>query len=427
MTELYIDILKQEVKPALGCTEPIAVALAVAKACEVSTLEPTKVVVEVSANILKNGMGVGIPGTGMIGLDIAAALSVVCGKSCYGLEVLKEVCPQSAQRANELITAGMIDIKLADTEEKLFIAAVAISPEGETRVEIQERHDNITSVTINGKSIEQNQATDQEGEAHSIDTRAADMTVQKIFDFAMTVELERIAFMLEARDLNMTLANEGLSKSYGLQVGKMLYDPKQKDIVGDSLMSYAMALTSAASDARMAGCVLPAMSNSGSGNQGITVTMPVVATAQKLGSNQEQLIRALALSHLTAIHIKSHLGRLSALCGCVVASSGAACGIAYLLGGGYTEVCSALKNMMGNITGMVCDGAKVGCALKVATGVSCAVQSTLLALEGVCISSNDGIIDDSIEKTIINLGRIGSEGMSQTDKIMLDIMVEKCN
>ena len=192
-------------------------------------------------------------------------------------------------------------------------------------------------------------------------------------------------------------------------------------------MTYSMAITAAASDARMAGCVLPAMSNSGSGNQGITVTMPVVAVAEKIGASEEQLIRALTLSHLIAIHIKTNLGRLSALCGCVVASSGAASGITYLMGGNYEQVCSSLKNMVGNITGMVCDGAKVGCALKVATGVSCAVQSSMLSLENICISSNDGIIDDCIEKTIKNLGVIGSEGMCETDKIMIEIMVNKCN
>ena len=425
---LYIDILKQEVKPALGCTEPIALALAVAKACELIQQKPTKMIVEVSGNILKNGMGVGIPGTGMVGLDIAAALSIVCGKSEYGLEVLKEVCENSVKLAKELVDNRIIEIKLSDTKEKLYIAAIAISEEHTSKVVISLRHDNISYMELDGVSVDIKQNSDGEGEQTvGIDTRAADMTIQKIYDFAINVDPKEVEFILESKTLNMALAQEGLTNNYGLQVGKMLHNKMKTDIIGDSLISYSMALTAAASDARMAGCVLPAMSNSGSGNQGITVTMPVVATAKRLNSTNEELIRALVMSHLTAIHIKSHLGRLSALCGCVVASSGASCGITYLNGGGYEQVSSALKNMIGNITGMVCDGAKEGCALKVATGVSCAIQSSMLAIDGICISENDGIIDKDIEKTIENLGVVGSEGMKYADEIMLKIMINKCN
>ena len=200
---------------------------------------------------------------------------------------------------------------------------------------------------------------------------------------------------------------------------------EHSSVFGSSVMTYAMAATAAASDARMAGCTLPAMSNSGSGNQGITVTMPVIAVAEKMGVDEEKLARALALSHLVAIHIKGYLGKLSALCGCVIASTGSSCGIVYLNGGTYEQVCSAIKNMIGNITGMVCDGAKVGCALKVASGVSSSIQAAVLALDNICISSNDGIIEDCIEKTICNLGRIGAEGMQTTDRMILDIMVCK--
>ena len=225
--------------------------------------------------------------------------------------------------------------------------------------------------------------------------------------------------------MNRALAKEGLENRYGLKVGRTIQDNVHKNIFGDGLLTYSMAITAAASDARMAGCTLPAMSNSGSGNQGITVTMPVIAAADKFGSTNEELARALVLSNLVAIHIKHYLGRLSALCGCVIASTGASCGIVFLKNGNYDQVTYAIKNMIGNITGMVCDGAKVGCALKVASGVSSAVQSSILALDNICISENDGIIDKDIEKTIRNLGSIGSEGMRHTDTMILDIMVCK--
>ena len=231
--------------------------------------------------------------------------------------------------------------------------------------------------------------------------------------------------MLDSVTMNKALAKEGLQNKYGLQVGRTIHGNIHKNVFGNGLLTYSMAITAAASDARMAGCILPAMSNSGSGNQGITVTMPVIAAAEQLGSSEEDLARAITLSHLIAIHIKGYLGKLSALCGCVIASTGAACGIVYLRGGNYNQVCFAIKNMIGNITGMVCDVAKVGCALKVASGVSSAVQSAILALDNICISENDGIIEKDIEKTIRNLGSIGSEGMKITDNMILDIMVCK--
>jgi L-cysteine desulfidase len=259
------------------------------------------------------------------------------------------------------------------------------------------------------------------------DDPVAPMTVENIFRFADESPLEELAFIHEAADLNSAIADEGFAHDYGLQIGKTIRNRAHSDVFGEGLMSYAMALTAAAADARMGGCTLPAMSNSGSGNQGITVTMPVVATARRLGSSDERLTRALILSHLVAIHIKSHLGRLSALCGCVVASTGAACGVTYLMGGGYREMTFAIKNMVGNITGMVCDGAKAGCAMKVASGTSSAMQSAILAVDGICISENDGIIEQDVEKTIANLGRVGSVGMQTTDNIMLNIMINKSN
>ena len=260
--------------------------------------------------------------------------------------------------------------------------------------------------------------------AKETDKSGIGLTVKEIYEFALSADYEDIKFILEDRTLNLALAKEGLAGDYGLRVGKSIRE-NQKEVFGDDFMSFAMGLTAAASDARMAGCTMPAMSNSGSGNQGITVSMPVIAYALRYNVDDERLARALILSNLVAIHIKSHLGKLSALCGCVIASTGSACGIVYLQGGGYEQVCAAIKNMVGNITGMVCDGAKVGCAMKVASGVSSAVQSSVLALRGICASETDGIIDRDIEKTIANLGQIGSRGMRETDKMILDIMICK--
>lgn len=425
-----LELLSNEVKPALGCTEPIAVALATAKANEVLTsngFETNNILVNVSPNILKNGMGVGVPGTGMVGLHIAAALGTTCGKSEYKLEVLKHLNDSSIEKAKKIVSDQLVKISLANTEKKLYIEGIAIFENNYAKVVIEDNHDNITLVEFNGVPIIDNSDSNQEDNDSKIGKSISDynLTLDKIYDFVLNVPIDNIRFMLDSKALNIKLSENGLTNEYGLMVGKVLSNPKYNDIFGNGLMLDIMSQTAAASDARMAGCTLPAMSNSGSGNQGITVTIPVIATANKLGSTEDQLIRALALSHLIAIHIKGHLGKLSALCGCVIASTGAACGIVFLNGGSLDQISFAIKNMIGNITGMVCDGAKVGCALKVASGVSSALQSAILALENISISSNDGIIDDDIEKTIHNLGIIGSIGMQYTDQMILDIMKNK--
>ena len=437
-----IDIIKGEVKPALGCTEPIAVALACAKAVEIiSDNCPScgaedwrrradfSIDVAVSSNILKNGMGVGIPGTGMVGIPVAAALGAVCGSSALGLEVLKDLRPEDVARAKQLVDTKAVRVAVADTPHLLYVKATVSVGGTQASAEvdphayavIEDDHDRIVETSFADKIL-----MSSESAAASVDVGGKDygLSVKEILDFAESAPFEEISFILEDRTLNLALAWEGLNGNYGLQVGKAIRE-NQQEVFGDDYLSFAMGLTAAASDARMAGSTLPAMSNSGSGNQGITVSMPVIAYALKYKVDDERLARALILSNLVAIHIKSYLGKLSALCGCVVASTGSACGIVWLQGGGYKEVCAAIQNMAGNITGMVCDGAKVGCAMKVASGVSCAVQSAVLALRGACIPSTDGIIDDDVEKTIRNLGSIGSVGMKATDRMILDIMLCK--
>ena len=442
-TQTYSDILEllhREVKPALGCTEPIAVALAVAKACSLHRpMRPSQIRVQVSANILKNAMGVGIPGTGMVGLNIAVALAMECGNPDYGLEVLKDLTPEDVEKAKAYAAENRVKISLARTSKKLYIEADCLygpvtGPDHRSKAVIQDDHDALVYLAKDGEVLlnrmedagsESAGQPDQGGSAHKT-TLDYHLDMRKIFDFATKeARLEDIAFILDAARMNKALAEEGLARPYGLQVGRTIQDNIHRNVFGKGLLTHCMAMTAAASDARMAGCTLPAMSNSGSGNQGITVTMPVVAAAEQFGSSEEQLIRALTLSHLTAIHIKGYLGKLSALCGCVVASTGSSCGIVWLSGGTFEQVCSSIKNMIGNITGMVCDGAKVGCAMKVASGVSSSIQSAVLALNGISATEHDGIIDKDIEKTIRNVGRIGSIGMQRADNMILDIMVCK--
>ena len=427
-----IGLIDREVKPALGCTEPVAVALAAARAREilssaVSRDEDIRVNVEVSGNILKNGMGVGIPGTGMIGLRIAAALGAVCGNAGYGLEVLKDIDNEGVALAKKMVAEGRVGLELKNGAPKLYVKAKVCGAGHEAWAVIENMHDRIVETGLDGIAEDlRHHHGDVPGENGEDERETLDyhLTVKEICEFAETADIEDIRFILDDRKLNLALAEEGLKGEYGLKVGKAILS-NSEEVFGNDFLTYAMALTAAASDARMAGCTLPAMSNSGSGNQGITVSMPVIAYAERHGTDDETLARALILSNLIAIHIKGYLGRLSALCGCVVASTGAACGLVWLKGGKYAQICSAIKNMIGNITGMVCDGAKVGCAMKVASGVSSAIQSVVLALRGTCVCETDGIIDKDIEKTISNLGSIGSSGMEMADCLIQKIMVCK--
>lgn len=419
-----LELLHKEVKPALGCTEPVCVAIAVARAAaEFPGLEVESVTVEVSPNILKNALGVGIPGTGLTGLPIAIALSVVCGDWSYGLEVFRNVSDEAVRKAQDFLAAGKIKVKLSPCTSILFAEACCTFEGGHTAVCIIEgAHDSIRYVSRDGECIFGEMPSD------STETSASTpdfLTLDLIYEFARTASLSDLGLMKEEIEMNTALADEGMRGDYGLRVGRTIAYEGNRDVFGNDLVSVCMAMTAAASDARMAGCSLPAMSNSGSGNQGLTVSLPVIAAARHMGASEEELVRALTLSNLVAIHIKSYLGKLSALCGCVVASTGSSCGIIMLRGGNTVQMAAAIKNMIGSITGMVCDGAKEGCALKVASGVSCAIQSAVLALNGISVQPTDGIIDSNIEKTIRNLGIIGSSGMKQTDKMILDIMVEK--
>ena len=420
-----IELIKREVVPAIGCTEPIAVALCVAKAKELLGRQPKKVEVLLSANMLKNAMGVGIPSTDKIGLPIAIALSVIIGKSEYGLEVLKDSTAEAVELANRYVDEAAIHIELKkESCDKLYIE-VKVSGDEDDYAEaiISGTHTHFTLLAKNGEILLSEDA--QSSAANK--EESLDLNLKKIVDFATTEPYERIKFILEAGYLNKKAADEAMKANYGHGVGKMLAMQSQSscNVIGDGIYIKALSTTAAATDARMAGAMVQVMSNSGSGNQGISATLPVVVYAEEQNKSEEELARALILSHLTAIYIKQSLGRLSALCGCVVAGTGASCGITYLMGGGYKEVSYAVQNMIANITGMLCDGAKPSCSLKVATGVSTAVLSALLAMDGKYVTSAEGIIDDDVDQTIRNLTKIGTQGMQETDKVVLDIMTSK--
>lgn len=421
--DAVIALIKREVVPAIGCTEPIAVALCVARACELLGSRPEKIEVRLSANILKNAMGVGIPGTGMIGLPIAIALGALVGRSEYGLEVLKDADAEAVEQGKKYIAEKRISVDLKkDIEEKLYIEAeVSVGAHRATAV-IAGGHTNFVYLRLDDEVIEDSR-TDG-GECEGDDD--VQLTLRRVYDFSMTTPTDDLKFILEARRLNKSAAEQAFRSDYGHSLGKTLRGDREIKLLGDSIFSRIISYTAAACDARMAGAMIPVMSNSGSGNQGITATLPVVVYGEECGATEERMIRALTLSHLTVIYIKQSLGRLSALCGCVVAASGSSCGITYLMGGGYDEIAMAVKNMIANLTGMICDGAKPSCALKLASGVSTAVLSAMMAMEHRCVSKLEGIIDEDVDKCIRNLTAIGRDGMNETDELILRIMTDKC-
>lgn len=420
--EQIIDILRQEAVPALGCTEPVACALACARCREELGGIPDEVEVWVSGNIYKNGMGVGIPGTGMTGLPIAAALGVVCGKSNYGLEVLKDVSVgNNLELAKGLLLNRAVVVRMKpDTKDKLYAEAVCRKGQDTVRTVIVHAHTNIIWVEKNGTVLVNKEYKTVAEEKK----QRPELSVARIWKFIHEIRVEDIEFVLKGAEMNKAISDEGLKSAYGLQIGRTLKENISKGLLEDDLLNNALIQATAASDARMDGCEKPVMTNSGSGNQGITVILPVVVAAERFGSSREQLARALALSNLIAAHIHYYLGHLSALCGILIAGTGSASAITYLMGGNYEQVVNTIKTMCSNLTGMMCDGAKQGCALKVYSGVSAAVQAALLSMHGIK-TNNDGIIEDDIEKTIRNVGLIGTTGMEQTDKTILDIMTRK--
>ena len=417
-----IALIHREVVPAIGCTEPMAVALCTAKAAEMLAMEPEKIEVRLSANILKNAMGVGIPGTGMIGLPIAIALGALIGKSDYQLEVLKDISPESLKRGKEYMDADHICIALKEGQvDKLYIEVDCFAANHHSKAIISGGHTRYVYLASDDKIVLDKRACN----GAAADEDEPKLNLHTVYEFANETPLDEISFILDAKRLNINAATEAMKGNYGHDLGKTIERPLAKGIMGDSIFSRVLSSTAAACDARMGGATTPVMSNSGSGNQGICATNPVAIYAQENNNTEEELIRALTLSHLTAIYIKQSLGKLSALCGCVVASIGSSCGITYLMGGDYNRICFAVKNMIANLTGMICDGAKPSCALKITSGVSTAMLSAILSMENKCVSPVEGIIDNDVDQSIHNLTSIGADAMCETDRTVLNIMTHK--
>lgn len=418
-----IRIVKKEVVPALGCTEPISLALAAAIAAQRLNKPVERIEAKVSANLMKNGMGVTVPGTGTTGLLIAAAVGAIGGDPNGKLEVLKNLRPEQVLEAKRMISEGKVQIAVADVAHILYSEAKVIHGEEWVTVSIADTHTQVVKIEESGNVVFQMAFEDTavREEEFSI----ADVRAQDIFDFAVRVPLEMISFIREAATLNTLLSQEGMSGHYGLHIGATMDRHKNQGLLPDGLLTQILMRTAAASDARMGGATLPAMTNSGSGNQGIAATIPVVVVAEHVQANEETLIRALMLSHMMAIYIHDKLPKLSALCAVTTASMGAAAGMAWLLKGDFKTVSMAISNMIGDVAGMICDGASNSCAMKVSTSVMSGYKAVLMALEGIRVTGNEGIVAEDVDQSIRNLGELACFGMAQTDGQILQIMLNK--
>ena len=415
--QAYIDILREELIPAMGCTEPIAVAYAAAAARNTLGELPDKVLVEASGSMIKNVKSVIVPNTdNMKGLEAAAAAGIVAGKREKKLEVIADVTPEQTKAIRAYL--DQTDIKVRHVENGVTFDIILTVWKGEhsAQVRIAVFHTNIVHVEKDGEVLVD---IPVHGDSEETLTDRSLLDMEHIWDFANTVDVEDVRSILEPQiRCNMAIAEEGLRGSYGANIGSVLLDME-----GNDVRVRAKAYAAAGSDARMNGCEQPVVINSGSGNQGITATMPVVAAARWLDIDEPTMLRAVTLSNLIAIRIKSKFGRLSNLCGATVAGTGAACGITYLLGGGYHEICCAIQNMVGNVTGMVCDGAKADCALKISTCVNAACQAAAMGTRGVRVQSTDGIVEENVERTLDNFAILSTHGTS--DSVILDLMLNK--
>ena len=420
-----VNILRAEVKPALGCTEPVAVALACAKANELLGEEIKKCTIGLSPNVYKNGMCVGIPGTDRLGLKISAAMGLIGGKSENGLRVLETLTTEDVKVAENYMDNNNIDISPIDTEEKVYIEVVLEGENNKTKVVIRTKHDNIVFASKNDEVLleevveEVAATTNTQPKENILDT----ITIKEIVEAIESVDFEEIEFLLEGIAMNEEIANYGLNEKVGVGVGYGMKKSMEEGLLSDDLMNYTMMITAAASDARMAGVKLPVMSSNGSGNHGITAILPIVAYNKKFPQTDDRLARSLAISHLLTAYVKNYTGRLSAVCGCGVAASiGATSGLSWLMDLGIEQVEGAIENMVANLSGMICDGAKAGCALKLASAASAAVQSAIIAKQNCIVPPMNGIVGNRVEQSIQNLGRVSDKGMTTTDKVIISVM-----
>ncbi|KWX72441.1 hypothetical protein AMQ84_24510 [Paenibacillus riograndensis] len=420
-----LEILHKEVVPAEGCTEPIAVAYAVSLAAELLEEEITSIRLQLSGNIIKNAMGVGIPGTGQTGLPIAAALGAVVGRSHKELEILSNLTKAELKQANALLDRGLLEVELKDTPEKLYIEAKVYSRNHLATAIIAGEHTHIEFLALDGEKITPPKSKADCGKPGRADSGYAG-SVDRIFEFIHTVPFGDLSFLLEGARMNKAISDEGLRGNYGLQVGKKMSQQSAVNLFGNDVASRIIAATAAASDARMDGSAMPVMTTAGSGNQGIACTLPVIALAELLGKDEEKLARALALSNLVTVHIKHYIGRLSPLCGSGIAGGvGANSGIIYLMGGSLAQIKHGIQNTIASLSGMICDGAKSTCALKISTSTNAAIQAATLAMNNIAPTTKDGVIFEEVEDTIRNMERLVQEGLADTDTAILNIMLSK--
>ncbi len=418
----YIRLIRSETAPAMGCTEPAAGALCAAAAAAQLGCAPESLAVEVSSYIFKNAMNVGIPGTGETGLDIACAMGALCPKPELGLSVLGEFDPGRLPEARRL--ARNTRISVAEGVPKVYIRAVAHGGGSYGEAVIRDTHTGIVYLGRDGvPSMEKDMAPSSAPESSG---EGAQLDIPGIWQFGQEVPVSALYFLRELVQVNCAMAEEGLSHPYGLQVGRQMHSGTAAGLIAEDTANFAAAYTAAAADARMSGCEQAVMSVAGSGNQGLTATLPVIAVARKSGKPEEVMLRALAISILTTIHAKEYIGRLSVLCGCGVASSiGVTAGVVYMLGGTLEQAEMGIRTMTADISGIVCDGAKPGCALKIATSVGAAMRAASFALSGIGASAHDGIVAGDVEETLRNLGELGADGMAAANQVILDMLLHK--
>lgn len=428
------DILRLEVAPALGCTEPVAIALGAAVA---ASLLPDKQIesieIWVDPNIYKNGIAVSIPGTpGLSGIDTAGAIGALGGDPGLKLEVLDSVDDRAVADARRYLKEGRVKVNLLSEHKGLMIRTSLKSGNDIAESVIKDLHDNVVSLTLNGKEVSDNplmsSATKEDGKSdvNKLESWLKELSLSELLELVDDLDPDDIAFLKQGIDYNLNLAEYGLKHGDGLGIGKTLDRLVRQRFISKDMILSARILTSAASDARMAGVKLPAMSSAGSGNHGLTATLPIWAVRDFVDCDEQTVLKAVGLSHIITAYIKAHTGRLSAICGCsVAAGAGAAAGITYLLGGDVHHIAGAIKNLAEDLAGVICDGAKAGCSLKLATAAGTAVQAALFSLQGVQVKPTDGIIGVSPEKTMQNIGTLSTEGMIETDRTILQIMLDK--
>lgn len=423
---LICQILNHEMMLATGCTEPAAIALTAAVAREHLIGEPTHVKVLASVNIIKNAMAAGIPGTDCTGMNYAAALGAVCGRVDRQLQVVDGAMPEDVAKAVELVRSGNVEMGRTPEPDKLYVEVELTNGSHQSRAVIRGAHTNVTFIEEDHRELA---TAAQEASADPITPRVIKETlsIQTIYDFVETLDRETddLHMIEQAIKINSEIAKVGAEGSFGLNIGRHIRQSQESGLMGKDVMLEAVAVTSSAADARMAGANAPVVTNSGSGNQGITATMPIVSAAQSLGVGEERMFRAVTLSHLIAIHIHADFGLLSGLCGATIAATGAACGLVYLQGGSAKQIGYAVNNMLGDVTGMLCDGAKADCALKISTCVFTAFNCAAMALRDETVKPTDGIVEQDPEVTIANFVKLGNDGSPKMDDLVLDMLLQK--